>query len=274
MNLKMLIKQLSDNGYNSYKTFVIDTQILFIELFSSSQRKPFILHVPQVSCSNPDYMLEISELNYKTFRQREYLNKIQLDGVACFSPENLSIKIGGVISCYNIVNDPSPDIEDLSEELDSDSFSDIDVDDYPIKDIIPVFSLDALEDDFESIVLHAYHAITEAEEEMNEIQVKKLLSTFDEQKEKLKRFIFDLHKNAYNTRRDIEKAGDNLARVYLLKEKSVNEPDRVRFKIERLALETEEDIDKLNKKLREQRSTATDLLQKYQNYIERFDYLH
>lgn len=279
MNLKSLITKLADQGYKSHRTFVVDTQILFIELVSILQRKQFLVRIPSstiIHTSDPNFLLELSEMDYKTFRQKEYLEKINLDSVACVSNNNISIKLDSVLTCYTIVN---PDIEDLSGDLEDDveeeeSISDIEIDDYPIKDIIPVINLEDLHDHIEDDILQSYRSITEAEEEMNEREVERLLRTFDKQKETIRSTIYNVHRDAFNTRRDIEKAGGNLERIYKLKAKSIDEKDRVRFQIERLATETELDIDKLNKQLREQRNSANDLLQKYQSFIERFDYLH
>jgi hypothetical protein len=283
--LQKFLSNIKQKGYSYTKVYAQGPEVKFIQLYSNLQRKPFLLQVPSqfvIYSTATDHMLDLVENDYRNFRQREYLNKINLHDAACLSECNLSVKDGTEFSCYLIDSIPDAlsedeieDLEDLGKEEDfSSSDSDIEIDDYPVEDIYPVFNMASFIknlDDFEETVLEHYSAITEAEEEMNETEVEKLLQTFDNQKTQLKDRIFSIHKNAYNTRRDIAKCGDNLKRIYLLKEQSTVERDRVRFKIERLEVDTEEKIDALNEKLREQRNQADVLLQKYRTFIERFD---
>ncbi|KKK81570.1 hypothetical protein LCGC14_2812110, partial [marine sediment metagenome] len=95
--------------------------------------------------------------------------------------------------------------------------------------------------------------------------------TFDGQQKTLKNRIYGIHKETYNIRRDISQSGSYLQRIYSLKEQSSKERDRIRFRIERLAIETEEKIDILNDKLRDKRNQADALLKKYWKFIEQFD---
>ncbi len=273
MPLQKFLCNIKQKGYTSTQVYAQGPEVKFIQLYSNLQRKPFLLQVPNrytIYSTAPDHMLDRIENDYRNFRQRGYLDKITLDNVACFSKHNLCVKNNTVYGCYLIDSMLQEDLEDLS---DSDS-SDIEVDDYPVEYIYPVFNMMSFIKhiaDFEDTVLEHYTAITGTEEEMNENEVENLLQTFEKQKKILKDRIYKIHQDAFNTRRDISQAGTNLQRIYTLKERSAEERDRIRFGIERLAVETEEKIDILNDKLREKRNQADTLLKKYRKFIEQFD---
>ena len=256
--LQKFLSNIKQKGYNFTRIYTQGPEVKFIQLYSCLQRKSFLLQVPSrfvIYSTETDHMIDQVENDSRNYRQREYLAKINLRDVACSSGANLCVKNDTVFSCYLLDNMPdgsSSDAEDL-EPIESESESDIEIDDFPVEDIYPVFNMMSFTknmDNFEETVLEHYSIITEAEEEMNETEVEKLLQTFDTQKKQLKECIFAIHKEAYNTRRDIAKYGDNLQRIYQLKEQSSEERDRVRFKVERLAVETEEKIDALNEKLK------------------------
>lgn len=273
--LQKFISNIKQKGYSYAKVYTQGSEVKFIKLFSCLQRKAFLLQVPSRFglSSETDHMIVPVENDYRNFRQCEYLSKIKLHNVACSSKENLCIKNDNIYSCYH-VDSLQQGIDDVEGEIDT-SDDDIVIDDYPVEDIYPVFNMESFTqniDNFEESVLHQYTIITEAEEEMNEIEVEKLLNSFDEQKKQLKERIFDIHKETYNIRRDIIKHGNNLQNIYKLKDQSSGERDRLRFKVERLAIETEEKIDSLNDKLKLNRNQADLLLKNYRKYIARFDY--
>jgi len=280
ISLQKFSNNIKEKGYTSAKFYTQGTEVKFIQLYSKLQRKAFLLQVADkfvIYNTDCEYILNPTESDYRSFRQQQYLTKIKLSKVACLSKYNLCVKDDTTFSCY-LIDTLDEDIDELedTEEFSSESSSesDIEIDDFSVEDIYPVFDIKSFIkdiDNFEELVLNNYSAITEAEEEMNELEVEKLLQTFDFQKRKLKDRIFSIHKDAYNTHRDISKYGEALQRTYLLKERSTEERDRLRFKIERLANETEEQIDSLNEKLREQRNQADMILQKYWKIIERFD---
>nr|QBK87499.1 MAG: hypothetical protein LCMAC201_04090 [Marseillevirus LCMAC201] len=288
--LQKFLSNITQKGYTSTKVYIQESKVRFVQLYSNLQHKPFLLQVPNrfvIYSTGADHLLDYIENNYRNYRQREYLEKINLRDVACFSKDSLCVKNNNVYNCYLV--DYTADSPELlrttpvvsprslrgkhDESVDDDS-SDIEIDDYPVEDIYPVFNMMIFVDNmdnFEDIVVKYYNIITTGEEENNENEVERLLQTFDNQKKILKDHIYRIHKEAYNTRRDISQTGSNLQRIYSLKEQSTEERDRVRFKIERLTIETEEKIDVLNNKLRDNRNQADSLLKKYWKFIEQFD---
>lgn len=268
ISLQRFISNAKSAGYTPI-LYTLENQVLFIKLYSKLHRKPFMLQVPSrhiIQSKNVDHILEISENNYQNYRQREYLTGVGLDSVVCSSKINLCIKSGTVFNNYLVDNL-------VDESDDSESDSDIEIDDYPVEDIYPMYNMMTFLqyiNEFEDRVQQDYETIIQAEEEMNENNVQHLLMAFDQQKLSLKEKLFHIHQDAYNIRRDISKYGKNLQRSYSLKEKTINEKDRVRFQVERLVAETEAQIDTLNDKLKENRDHADLLLLKYQKYIEQF----
>lgn len=275
IELQKIITVLKQCRYTVVQTFNIGTEAKFLLLYSSLQRKPLVVDIDSeksLYSGSPDHILEPTECNYRNYRQREYLSKIDLQNVACLSSENIALKKNGeVFDCYLFLNEGKEPETDSDLELSEDD--DIEVDEHPVEDIYPLYRLSSLLDEpsnFEETVLKDHLTIVEAEEEINETEVQKLLAIFDSQKRQLKARIFEIHEEAYNIRRDIAKFSINLQRIYSIKERSENERDRVRFKIERMALEAEEKIDHLNEKLRQKRNQSDLLLKKYQKYIEQF----
>ena len=231
--LQKFLSKIKQKGYSSTKVYTQGPEVRFIQLYSNLQRKPFLLQVPSrfvIYSNETDYMLEKEEYDYRSFRQREYLEKIKLRDGACCSKYNLCVKNNTVFTCYLIDSMPEAtlndddDLEELETSTDlkeedafSDAESDIEIDDYPVEDIYPVFNMMSFikaMDNFEETVLENYTMITEAEEEMNETEVERLLQTFDNQQSQLKDRIFSIHKEAYNTRRDIEQCGASLQKIY------------------------------------------------------------
>ena len=273
--LQELLDDIQHKGYVISKLYAEDRSVLFVGVCSKLQRKPFLLDLnghTDLTSSKPDILLELGETDYRSFRQAEYLKRIDLSGVACLSKRNMCVKKG---NCYLISGSDDEEEAVANSDDESDDCIDIEIDDYPIEDILPVFTLEQFKADLdEEKILESYATIYEAEEEINEDEVNKLLEIFDEQKAKIKELIFEIHKEEYNIRRDLSQQGTNLQRVYALKERSSKERDRVRFKIERLALETEKAIDSLNDNLCERRIRANKLLHKCRDYIERFDFIN
>ena len=197
--LQKFLGSIKQKGYASTRVYTQGNEVKFVQLHSNLQRKPFLLQVPSrfvIYSTETDHILDCTENNYRNFRQRGYLEKIKLRDVACFSKHNLCVKNNNVYSCYLIDNMSQAQEDDL-EELDtdqdspdlSDNDSDIEIDDYPVEDIYPVFSMMSFITDmnnFEDIVLEHYTTITEAEEEKNEDEVEQLLRTFDGQQKTLK----------------------------------------------------------------------------------------
>lgn len=261
-------------GYTVEKVYYVQDHIKYVLLYTSLQRKPFIVEVSNITSPYPENVLEPAENDYHNFAQRDCLGKINLPRLACFSTHNCCIKTEGEYICY--LFDAVSESASLSDEPE-DSDSDIEIDDYPIEDIYPVYMTSSFLDEdskpvekFEEIVLADYSVIVDDEETMNEKDIAQLLKQFDDQKSAIKEKMYIIHRNAYNTRRDIAQQGLNLQKAYILRDRSVNESDRIRFRIERLVSETEEKIDRLNKNLREQRSQADCLLKKYWRYIKKF----
>lgn len=267
--LQKLLVSLKQRGYSSLKVYSEDSKIRFIKVCSPLERKPFLLQVPSTEhyCGCSDHLLEPEEHCYRNYRQREYLNMIKLSDLACFSNHNLCVKNSEIITCFILDTMQSEDTSNISE------LDDIVIDDYPVQDIYPVFNISQFQelDDPEETILEYYSKIITAEESMNEEQVTRLLDLFDVQKHTLKTMIYEIHKEAFNTRRDIQQCGQNLKRIYTLKERTTDKRDTVRFQIGRLAMETENKIDNLNDTLRCLRNRADSLINKYSEYIDRFN---
>jgi hypothetical protein len=273
MSIQEFLQELKHVGYHNIILYTEELQVKFIELSTLSQRRPFLIYISaglNFRSKEVDHLLEKEESNYKNYRQREYLEKIKLETVACLSNHNICLKLKENIFCYAIDSIDIVSDNDVSEKDDLID-ADIMVDDYSVHDIYPVFHIKDFMTRisiFEDIVLQNYEIITKAEEEMNETEVESLLSMFEKQKTKLKDTIYQLHCDAYNTRRDIFKVGKNLAEIYAIKNQSETEKDRTRFRIERLAKDTEDKIDSLNKNLRQKRNDADLLLKRYRQHLE------
>lgn len=274
MNYDKFTEYLARSSYKAVQTFAFNQQIYFLKLVSIYTRTYFLINtIDQDFFTNgPDHTLLNEEHNYKNYRQRVYLEKID-SNVACVSKENLCFKNQNHYLCYKLdcveeeLSDPDECQSEDSVELD------IKIDDYPIGEILPVINYKQFIDimnECEDTLLEQYNIINKTEEMMNEQEVKELLLLFDNQKEILKETIYDSHRDAYNIRRDIEKIGNNLKRIRQLQKRSVNERDLVRFKVDRLALETEEKLDNLHLKLSECRNSSDNLLKKYRDYIDSY----
>lgn len=280
ISLQKFITTIKDNGYSPTKMYTLHSNIKYIELCLNLRRKPLLIRIPDnliVHNNVSNYAMVNDDVNYRNYRQREYLGKITLDQVACVSEKNLCVKSGEDYECYTI-EDIDPDIEEPestdpepNDYSDSESFE-ITIDEYPVNNILPVYNLDTFveTEQFEQMVIDDYSLIVDVEEEINELRVQTLIEQFDKQQHQIKDRMYELHSKAYNARRDIEKCSDNLERIYKLKEKTKNENDRTRFKVDRMATETEEKIDNLNEKLAVYRETADSLLGKYTDYITKF----
>ncbi len=282
MSLQEMLGTIKQQGYASIKIYTQGTEVKFVQLQSNLQRKPFLLQFPcrySINSTKTDHILNEIQGNYRSYRQEEYLKKILLQHVACLSERNLCIKNDNIITCYLL--DSILDSDSYSElnNIDSDgddSNQDIEIDDYPVKDIYPVFNIMSFMKnitDFEDQVTKSYYIIHEAEEKMNETEVEQLLQLFDKQKEQVKERIFVIHKEAYNIRRDISNVGAKLQRIYELKKNSEIEKDRIRFRLDRLSIEAEAQLDTLNSNLYEKRDKADVLLKRYLKYIEQFTWL-
>ena len=277
--IRVFLENVKNNGYTISQIYTSGVEIKFIRILTPSQRKPFLLQFPDNMFSytkSDSIKLTQTDHNYRNYRQRSYLEKFNLPSLACTSRESLCLKNGDVLTCYiNEVDESDPD--ELDSDISGFGDSEIEVDDYPIENIYPVFQItkdsNGLDGDFETDVIENYHIISSVEEEMNEIEVENLLYCFDKQKKNLKDNIFEIHKRIYHLRRDLEQASENLERIYMLREKTVHEKDRIRFKVDRMAIEAENKIDHFNKKLCDYRNKADKLLTEYKKYINRFNYI-
>ena len=275
-----ILNKIKCNNYSVKKIFIQDSKIKLIEISSDLQGYDFFIEIPN-SKDIQDHNLDSEELSiieqtendYKNHRQREYLENINKENIVCRSTKNLTIKNKNIYRCFLIDNFLPSDSENISE-LEDDQELDIIIDDFKVENILPIFYISFFInniDNFSGILTENYQEITEQEEIMNEKEVIELLEKFDQQKTKLKQLIFDIHQNAYNLRRDISKTSDNLKRIYELKNKSINSSDRIRFKIDRMALEMQEKINNLKYKLSKQRNKADSLLKNYWDYISKYN---
>lgn len=283
-SLQGLIDSIRRKGYTQLKMYAENTHIRLLVITSTLHRKEFVVILPQRWRTNaPNHTLDEIEINYMSYRQREYLQKIGLDQVACFSTKNICIKKETEYTCYLLdpISDegPSPTerIEELSDEEEDDDRSsisdDIEIDDFAVGMVLPVVEYDYFmkcDENFEEIVIQHHDIIRVAEEEMNSAEVDRIIQMFQAQEKLVKEKMFEIHKRAYHLRRDLDKYGKNLEKLYSIKERSQGEKDLVRFKIDRLILETEEHIDELNKDLTRGRDIADVTLKKYVKYIETF----
>lgn len=278
-----IINKIRCSNYDVKKLFMQDSMVRLIELSSNTLGYDFLIEIPssktidKQQIDSQDFsIIEESDNDYKNHRQREYLKNIQIENIVCKSKKNFTIKNKNIYRCYLIDYFLPSDAENISdiENENANENEDIEIDDFPVENIFPIFDINDFTenlDNFSETLIEIYAEITETEEMMNEQEVIKLLEKFDEQKTQLKERIFHIHQNAYNLRRDISKTGENLNRIFALKYKSQNSSDRVRFKIDRMASETQEQIHKLKNKLSQQRNKADNLLKKYWNYIGKFD---
>lgn len=278
--MEKVLTIIKNKGYTSTTVYTEDKKVKFIQLHSDLQRKPFLIKVDEKFTINFDYAdhtIIQTEPDYRSFRQREYLAGVDLDTTVCRSASNLCVKNGDTITCYILDVNVKEELEVESIPSDDEAQStdsDVKIDDFPVQDIYPLYDIGEFIKQigsFEHVVLESYQSIVDAEEKMNEQSVEKLLNLFDQQKVLLKERIYKLHLDAYNIRRDITKTGNNLQRVYELRSRSTHEKDRVRFKLDRLVAETEENIDSLNEKLRETRNDASQLLDRYFGYVDKFN---
>ena len=100
--LQKFLSNIKQKGYNLTKIYAQGSEVRFIQLHSNLQRKPFLLQVPSrfvIYSTEPDHIIDKEDNDYRSFRQREYLQKIKLDDVACFSKYNLCVKYSIVFSC-------------------------------------------------------------------------------------------------------------------------------------------------------------------------------
>lgn len=274
ISLGEVSSQIKKYGYSSIKIYTKGTQVKFIQLNTNLQRKPFLLqlsHQYSMNSTRTDHILTEIQGNYRSFRQEKYLTKIPVHNIACLSDTNLVVKNNQSMTGYLI----DSILEDSDSELDDNS-DDIEVDDFPVKEIYPVFDLQNFLkniSDFEEQVILNYSTIYKSEEEINEQDVEKLLLLFENQKKHVKEQIYQLHQNTYNTRRDIVATGDKLLRLYKIKRQSESAKDNIRFEIDRLSLEIESQIDILNNNLSKKRDEADKLINVYIKYINSFSSL-
>lgn len=289
--LQGLIEAVKRKGYASIKMYAENTHIRVLVITSTLHRKEFVVTLPERWRTNaPNHTLDQIENNYMSYRQRDYLSKISLTGVACFSDKNICIKNDTEFTCYILdpISDegPSPkervgeNVDELEEEEDDDDNSlisdDIEIDDFAVGMVVPVFDYETFIKsalDFEAIVMQYHDIIRAAEEEMNSAEVDRIIQLFQGQEKLVKEKMFEIHKRSYHLRRDLDKYGRNLEKLYGIKERSQGEKDLVRFKIDRLIVETEERIDDLNRELMQGRDRADVMLKKYVKYIEAFTHL-
>jgi hypothetical protein len=258
------------NEYNySIGDIYNENRVKYILLLTPLQRKPFLLEFPEIiniQTNRFDLTLEEEkELNYKSFRQREYLLNLELNNIACITEENMTIKINNLVSVYRFKESNEKHEVDSSDE-------DIDIHEYKVSSVYPVFSVVVFMKEiasFEKKVVEIYTLLTETEEKYNEQQVIGVIEKFENQKKTFKDLIFDIHKKAYNIRRDIVKTSEQLEKMYELRKKSVNEKDRIRFKLERLISETETKLDQFNDQLSQYRNMGDCVLKKYNDYISK-----
>jgi hypothetical protein len=267
ISLHGFLTKFTENYYTISSIYNQDSQVKYILLLTPLQRKPFLLDIPDtlnIHSSRFDYtLIQDSETNYKSFRQRDYLSNLSIDNIACITEQNITIKKNG-IQVYIFK-------ETITEETDSND-EDIVVDEYKVSNVYPVFNIiNFLKEiaNFEMRVNEQYSLLTQVEEEYNEAQVIKVIEKFEIQKKDFKEMLFNVHKNGYNIRRDIEKASLQLEKLYNLKKNSLNEKDRVRFKLERLISEMENKLDHLNEQLSQYRNMGDSILTKYNDYMSK-----
>jgi hypothetical protein len=274
MNIDSIINFFNEHNYISYVLYNINNHLAYIKLQSIEQCRPFLLQIPVSSGvinTNSDHQLELIENDYKNYSQQIFLKAIPIDDLACISDKNITIK--NTKTYINYLIDPL--IKQSTDVIDTD---DIEVDEYSIKDICPVFSIkffmDKLQNntgnDIEILLSDKYNCINNSEEEINQRDVEILMEKIDNQKIIIKDTLFNIHKECFNIRRDLINQSSILKRVKNLKNKSSKEKDLVKFNIDRLSVETEAKIDSLNNALCIKRELANSILRNYNNYLIKF----
>lgn len=305
LELANLLEQFRQQGY-PLKIYTQGNIIKFVRTTSRLHHKPFLLQVHgnnDGKCKKPDYILSVDQCDYKTYRQRECLGSISLDNVCCYTGDNLCVKNNDTFLCYNITNftgydagDGNGDVDD-SDDLDNylgtardsnvaaeddgdkdgdgdgddkDGDGDIEIDDHPITHICPVFDISQFSV-VEDAINQAYETIYVGEEALHEIQLDKLVSAFELQKTILKTKMFETHKDTFNIHAELRKCGEQLTRLNDLKDRSANEPNRVRIKIDRLLHDLTEEINFQHEKLSQRRQRTSKLMRTYWEYLELFN---
>lgn len=264
------IEKIKKERYTKPQIYVCNDTVIMFDLLTPNRHRFVILINQPLKAETFDYLLEKEDCDYRNFRQRQYLQKINIDNLCCITDKNICIKTQNIYKCYNLEG-----ILDVEDD-DSESSDDINIKEYPVTNIYPAFQLPYFIKNiknFENIISESYKIITKDEETQNEIEVKKLISLFEKQGKTIKNSIFEIHKKCFNIRRDIDKYTTNLDRIYKLRDKTGDSNDQILFKIDRLATETETQIDQLNKTLQNERNKADLLLKNYHKYITRFSQL-
>jgi len=287
--LQKLLNKIQEHGYSGVQLYTYAGELKLFKLTSQLYRKQFYVVIPNtylISVSNSDYILHEEEINYKSQRQRNYLHSIPLDKLVCTSNTNICIKTTNTYIIYELddiqIDDDISEHSDISQHTHSTEdmssvASSIDIDEYNVEQITPYILLpdflEILNSYEQNTLLPIYQQLEEFEEQLNEQQVERLLDSFTQQQHIIKEQLFQHHKRLYNLKCDIKEHSDKLARLYTLKQESIHSKDRVRFKIDRLIVDIENTIDKLNINIQSEREYSDKLIQQYSIYINKFQTL-
>ena len=280
--VKKIIESFESAGFSGFVLYSYMKELKCIQMTSKYQRKECFIIIPntyRVRVEKSNHELHPLEIDYKTKLQRDYMSSIELNNIVCKSTKNICIKSSNQYMVYEIDKEynetPDNEMEYDSVTSESEEFDFVHLGEFEVGKIFPYFLLpnvikDLKQFEFEKLLPLTNH-LESFEIESNEKKVEHLNQLFLKQSNDMHNKLYSIHKNIYNLRHDIKEFSVRLQKAYQLKENSLHSKDTVRFELDRLIVDIENSIDKMNFKLLLERQKSDTLIQKYSYYLSSFD---
>ena len=238
--------------------------------------------------------INLIENDYKSYCQRMHLLDLNVETpLVCTSDRNLCIKLNDECAVYEIdessTQSVAATVTDELEQLEIDdtadeSMSDIEIGDFPIDSVYPMFTYQNFIDitaetvgstkitNIENIISNIYNNINKGIQNINDSRLKGIKRKFDDMYSRLYREISESYVDIYNLDAEITEYSDKLQKLRdingRLKE---SDPIEMRFKTERAITKCKESLATLNARLIQKRNSTNKMINGCYEYIDKFE---